>query len=181
MKGILMKNKKTLHSKLIDYALTLGWNKNGFRQAVKDKLSILPWSENYQECNLCEEKDECEHYNKDKRCYCNENLECFSDFHALPDCWRMRIEFPGDKIDGVTVEWNYPILVIEALEVIVTHDLNEYKIGEYSDLWWRMDSSERIFFRLYQMDRFGTISIVTLPMDDEKKYIDNFFTKVLII
>jgi hypothetical protein len=82
---------------------------------------------------------------------CNDNylVESINNFHIVPDCWRVIIE-----------KWNWPILVLEFIEICVTNDLSKLKLISYNDLWWDFDSSERCHLRLFRMNIDGTKSIV---------------------
>lgn len=79
----------------------------------------------------------------------DETIEALEDLHVLPDCWRIKIE-----------RWNWHILIIEAMEVCVTYDISTEKLINYNNFWWAMDSTERIHFRLFRMNRDKTTSIV---------------------
>jgi hypothetical protein len=108
---------------------------------------MRPWAEEYYYHSVDFEDPESKEY-FEKSPY-NESLECLEEARVVPDCWRVKIE-----------RWNWPVLVIECLEVCVTHDLTKDKLDEYKNLWFDMDASERLHFRLYRMNRDKTMSIV---------------------
>jgi hypothetical protein len=134
-------NQNTLHSKLINDCIKTGWKHIGFREQLRKRLSMRPWNEDIG--------DDCDLEG-------NEILAALAELRVLPDCWRVKIE-----------RWNWPVLVIEALEVCVTNDMSATKLQEYNNFWWTIDGTMRMHFRLFRMNRDGTTSVVLdkLPVE----------------
>jgi hypothetical protein len=78
--------------------------------------------------------------------------EAIRDTTVNPDAWRIVVEGAGPFIDET---WSYPVLVLEFLEVEVTHGIGNDKMNKYRNLWWAFDASSSFHMRVYHMDKFG--------------------------
>lgn len=67
-----------------------------------------------------------------------------------PDAWKLTVE-------------NRDTLVLEFLEVDVSHAVTPAKHAIYTSLWWAFDSSSSFVLRVYMMDRFGIIRPYLTP------------------
>ncbi len=119
----------TLHNRLIDFACEHGWQRTGWKAAVRKELSKEPWSEE-----------------------ASDTLELIESMPCIPDAWRIRIEQEGEGPG-----WSYPVLVLELLEVEVTHPIDSVKLGYYEQLWWDFDGTSNLHLRIFRMDRYGFV------------------------
>lgn len=69
----------------------------------------------------------------------------------VPDAWRVVVE--DENTPGK--DWSYPILVLEFLEVEITHPIPVAKRRNYVNLWWRFDGTSCFHFRVYHIGRYG--------------------------
>lgn len=83
-----------------------------------------------------------------------EYAKAVRDLLVNPDAWRIVVEGPGPSIDET---WNYPMLILEFLEVEVTNGIDKAKMNKYRNLWWAFDASSSFHMRVYHMDKFGVI------------------------
>lgn len=127
----------TLHNRLVDRASADGWQRTGWRSAVRRLLSETPWA-----------GDGCD----DPEAVSELFDELFGGFTVVPDAWRVRIEKEGEG-EG----WLHPVLAIEFLEVEVTSSVSVEKLRLYDMLWWRLDATEMFFLRVFRMDQFGLV------------------------
>lgn len=130
----------TLHNRLIDVACQNGWSRDGWRAAVRARLKEEPWSSDAEDV-----------------------LGAVAEVSCVPDAWRIRVEHQGEG-----PEWNYDVLVVELLEVEVTNPIDQAKLVLYERLWWAMDGSSLIHFRVFRMDRYGFV----LPFMTESTAVD---------
>jgi hypothetical protein len=124
-----MARRPTLHNSLIDLACQHGWNRTGWKAAARNRLSEEPW------------KEEAEII-----------LDIIEATPCIPDAWRFRLEQEGEGPG-----WSYPVLVLELLEVEVTHPIDENKLQLYERLWWNMDGTSYLHLRVFRMDRYGNV------------------------
>jgi hypothetical protein len=110
---------------LIWEATKKGWRTEPWKAAVQERLRLQPWFD---------EADE-------------EILPAIATCPLFPDAWRFVIErlAPGCHL----------VLVLEFLEVEVTHYVTEHKWGWYAALWEMFDQTGRLEFRVVLMDRGG--------------------------
>lgn len=83
----------------------------------------------------------------------------------IPDAWR--IAFEGPETEGKN--WGCPVLVLEFLEVEVSHPIDYDKHHNYVHLWWRFDGTSCFHFRVYRIGRYGP---ATLWLDVETAHAD---------
>jgi hypothetical protein len=119
-----------LHDRLIDVACRNGWNRRGWKKAVRQLLGRPPWG-----------GDES-----------GEVIEFVDEVSCRPDAWRIKIEGEGEGSG-----WSYDVCVIELLEVEVTHPIDLEKLEMYEQLWWRLDGTSRFHLRVFRMDRYGFV------------------------
>jgi hypothetical protein len=119
----------TLHNKLIDLACDHGWVRTGWKAAARTKLLEEPWRE---EAGVI--------------------LDVIEATPCIPDAWRFRLEQEGEGAG-----WSYPVLVLELLEVEVTHPVDAQKLDFYERLWWNMDGTSFLHLRVFRMDRYGYV------------------------
>lgn len=121
------------HARLIAvWAERLGMQTHGFHAACRRRLSLEPWRSD----GLCK-------YRNAERDANDEVLAVINSRKYLPDAFRFVIE-------GYRHGWGHPVLVIEVLEVTVTHETPEHKLAWYEQLWWACDATERLEFRAVQ-------------------------------
>ncbi len=70
---------------------------------------------------------------------------------CVPDAWRLKVEGPEQG-------WGYLVLVLEFLEVEVTHHVDDRKLVQYNNLWWALDATDMFHFRVFRMDRYGIVT-----------------------
>lgn len=104
-----------------------GWRRSILREARKSDFCMGEWSE------------------------LTESLDFIESPH--PDAWRISVE------DENTVDecWNYPVVVLEFLEVEVTSGITQGKDDVYRFLWDVFDATHYFHLRIWHMDRFGVI------------------------
>lgn len=119
-----------LHEQLVDQAVKQGWHRVGWRKAFKARLATLPWTGDAKDV-----------------------AEIIDQVAVVPDAWRVVHE--GPITSGR--RWGCSIVVLEFLEVDVTHCANQDKWAEYQDLWWQFDGTGHFQFRAFRMDRYGNI------------------------
>jgi hypothetical protein len=123
------KHDETLHIRLINAACRNGWRQYGWKAAMRTYLCQAPW-----------------------RAEAEDSLEVIQEMPCIPDAWRVRIEKEGEGPG-----WSYEVLVVELLEVEVTHPVDQNKFSYYERLWWAMDDSALLHLRVYRMDRYGFV------------------------
>lgn len=69
----------------------------------------------------------------------------------IPDAWRIVIE--GPETEGA--DWGCPVMVLEFLEVEISHPIPYDKHRNYAHLWWRFDATGCFHFRVYRIGRYG--------------------------
>jgi hypothetical protein len=123
------------HEALIDRLCDRGWTRGtGWKAAIRQKMSEEPFRG-------------------------TDGMEAEEISHALtrvrmnPDAFRLLVE-------GVAEGWGHPVLVIEAAEIVVHHDVPPGKLDTYEELWWACDASDTAHFRLHVMDRYGEMRCV---------------------
>lgn len=119
----------TLHNRLIDLACQHGWSRTGWKAAVRQRLAEDQWSG---------EADDI--------------LDIVETTPCIPDAWRFKVEQEGEGPG-----WSYPVLVLELLEVEVTHPIDVNKLSLYERLWWAMDATSDLHLRIFRMDRYGFV------------------------
>jgi hypothetical protein len=75
----------------------------------------------------------------------------FAGVTIRPDAWRLCKEGPETPRDD---PWSYDVLVLEFLEVEITHPMSLDKRRAYVNLWWRFDASNCFHFRVYRAERY---------------------------
>ncbi len=118
------------HKDIIEYYHNQGWKKHKMKKHLRKRLLQKPW------CN-------------DESVFVEDIIERINECGFLPDCWRCVIE-----------RWNWHVLVLECLEVCVTHRLTETKLINYSNLWMDFDASDRLHLRLFRVNSDYTMSTV---------------------
>jgi hypothetical protein len=71
-------------------------------------------------------------------------LGCMSDLRARPDAWKLSIDDEG-------------FMVIEFLEIEVSHHISEDKKVDYQKFYWRIDGSDGVILRIWRMDRWASL------------------------
>lgn len=70
---------------------------------------------------------------------------------VIPDAWRIVVEGPETEGRG----WGVPVMVLEFLEVEISHPIPFAKHQAYVHLWWRFDATSCFHFRVYRIGRHG--------------------------
>lgn len=83
----------------------------------------------------------------------------------IPDAWRVVVE--GPETEGK--HWGGPVMVLEFLEVEISHPIPFDKHRNYVHLWWRFDGTSCFHFRVYRIGRYGPS---TLWLDTETAHSD---------
>jgi hypothetical protein len=126
----------TLHNRLVARAVREDdWQTGPWRSAVRRRFREPPWAGDG-----------------------NEDPELVQDIidmvlrlRGIPDAWRIRAE-------GKEAGWGHSVLVLEFLEVEVTHQVPHWKVAEYAALWWLLDATSKFHFRVFRIDRYGLMS-----------------------
>lgn len=127
--------QNSLHEKIIDRAAKEGWQRGNWKSALRAKLKEELWADEALDI-----------------------LDDISDVRRTPDAWRLRVEGPANvKPDVINEDWNYPVLVLEFLEVEISHPMSLDKRRDYTAIWWRFDASDAFHFRGYIAERYGPI------------------------
>lgn len=87
-------------------------------------------------------------------------IEEIKEFSKVPDAWRVVQENWGNR----------KVMVLECVEVTISHDLSMNKLISYENLWWAFDDSETMHLRVYKVNKDGIIYSI---IDDEPVYFDN--------
>lgn len=82
---------------------------------------------------------------------------------VIPDAFRFVVEGPGTA----GADWSYEVLVLEFLEVEISHPIPLAKRRNLIKLWWRFDASSSFHFRVYRATRYGP---PTLWLDHDVAY-----------
>ena len=127
------KHERRLHDRLLAIASDHGWRTGPWKAAFRQMLRDDEWSADADEV-----------------------LEVLGIIRSIPDAWRIRVE-------GEEQGWGYDVLILELLEVEVTHPVSRLKLAAYEKLWWAMDATSLYHLRVYRMDRYGNV----LPLLDE--------------
>ena len=122
----------TLHSRILAKALSEGWTAGAWRDAVRARFLEKPFAGD----------------GSDDPELVQDIVDMVLETQAIPDAWRIQIE-------GASEGWLHPVMVLEFLEVEVTHHLSEEKMSQYETLWWSLDATEWFHFRCLRIDRFG--------------------------
>jgi hypothetical protein len=117
----------SLHEKLIALACQNGWSTGPWKAAFRRKLQSDEWHHEAEGV-----------------------LSVLRATRCIPDAWRIRVE-------GEDLGWGYDVLVLELLEVEVTHPVSREKIAQYENLWWAMDYTSAYHLRVHRMDRYGNV------------------------
>jgi hypothetical protein len=128
----------TLHARLLALAQRDGWNVGGWKSGIEKRLRMKPWW-----------GDEAEDF-----------LYALRGTSCIPDAWRVCVEGPRQG-------WGYPVLVMEVLEVEVSHQLSKAKISAYARLAADADCFYDLEFRLFRLDRFGFLLLVLGGQGDQ--------------
>lgn len=124
----------TLHTHIIDWACKKhGWHRGNWRKALAEKCKENPYWQSALEVDA----------------------EIFETISRHPDAWRIVTE--GPKTPGV--KWNYDVLVLEFLEVEISHPMPLDKRQDYVDWWWQFDGTDFFHFRVYRVERYGEIKL----------------------
>ena len=123
----------TLHARMIAAACRdHGWQLGNWQEALAQKLSDAQWhNPNYDEVP--------------------DVLEMAAHVWGRPDAWKIREEAPEPG-------QAHAILVLDFLEVEVTHHIEDDKLANYETLWWGLDASDIMELQVYRLDRFGILS-----------------------
>lgn len=68
-----------------------------------------------------------------------------------PDAWRIVVE---DE-NTLGKSWGCPVMVLEFLEVELSHPIPFEKRRNYMALWWNFDGTNCFHFRVYRIGRYG--------------------------
>ena len=121
----------TLHNAIIEKACRDGWQRGSWKQAFVAKCRERPdWEGEITDDGVRE--------------------ELLDDFRRIPDAWRFVVE--DENTSGQ--KWNYPVLILEFLEVEIAHPMPLEKRREYVAFWWRLDSTTNFHFRVYRAERY---------------------------
>lgn len=126
--------RDSIHNRIITSALRQGWQTGNWREAFIKKCKENPdWYTSLTE-------DETD---PDTPGGIGNIL--WHGFNGRPDAWRIVVE--GD------------LLVMEFLEVEVTHPMPLHKRDAYIWMWWRFDGTDYFHMRGYRADRYGPIVV----------------------
>lgn len=120
-----------LHEQIIDRAASDGWKRGNWKKPLQRALRKDPW--------ISEAED---------------IIIDISFIRRNPDAFRIVVEQPGD-----TTPWLHPVLVLEFLEVEITHQLPPEKRDDYTELWVLFDASNMCAFRVYTARADGVIKL----------------------
>lgn len=140
----------TIHNRIIARARRDGWQRGPWKPVFLKKC---------REREAWREEIEAE-TDDDGIC------ELFDGFRSVPDAWRLVAE---DETTQNGSLWCHPVLVLEFLEVEITHPMPLHKRDEYTKLWWAMDGTDSFHLRVYRAERYGPIE---LWLDTETIYYD---------
>ena len=143
----------TLHKRILANARYQGWETGGgWKKAFQTKCrDDETWQGEFET-----DTDDTGHY------------ELFDDVRCIPDGWRLKVEGPETPTPNGD-PWPYPVLVLEFLEVEISHPMPLEKRDQYMDLWWLMDGTSCFHFRVYRAERYGPI---VLWLDHDAAYSD---------
>lgn len=111
------------HQQLIRlYCERDGYTAAGFKRDVLARLRRAPWRTDGQDY--------------DANAFL---VDAFRDAPFVPDAHRIRVE-SGDP-------WLHPVLVIDVLEVVCTHEVKAAKLAVLGDLALQCDATEYVHFR----------------------------------
>lgn len=130
--GISRKPRDARHQRLVGGLVGEGWSLKGWRDGVYTMLRNLGALTGEQDAWMD----------------VPEILDDFKKTRLIPDAWRIVVE-------GKQQGWLHNVLVIEFMEVEVTHPLPAEKVAMYDNLWWALDYTEYLYFRLWKMDATG--------------------------
>jgi hypothetical protein len=121
----------TLHEAIIERACRRdGWHVGGWKKAFLAKCRANPsW---------------CDEVTGDLV------QDLFAEFRQIPDAWRLVVE--DEHTPGM--DWNHPVLVLELLEVEISHPMSLDKRRAYVGLWHRFDGSDHFHLRIYRAERY---------------------------
>lgn len=128
---------KELHEEAIrTFCERDGWRREGFPE-VRRRLA-----------RLCER-------GREENPWSDPDLpEIFREFSRRPDAWRLKMEGPAQG-------WGHRVLVLEILEVEVTHRFaGSGAEMDYHSLWWTLDATERFHLRVFHSNPWGPIQCV---------------------
>jgi hypothetical protein len=117
-----------LHEQLIEQARVEGWNKDRWKKAFLHRIKF-DWEYDWYDEN-------------------EDILEAINKSWCRPDAWRIVVEGPEHG-------WNFPLLILEFLEVEVSHQIDQSKKNAYIHLWFAFDDTQAFMLRVFRMDRFG--------------------------
>jgi hypothetical protein len=133
----------SLHKRIVANARYEGWQTAGnWKKAFLDKCRENPEWQGEAEADT----DDAGRY------------ELFADIRCIPDGWRLKVEGPETETPNGD-PWSYPVLVLEFLEVEITHPMPLNKRDAYMSLWWTMDATSCFHFRVYRAERYGPIQL----------------------
>lgn len=124
-----------LHQRLLQRAVDQGWEVGKWKAAFHRKAREPHWRHEYRA-------------DRDFQ-------DIFKGAWPRPDAWRIIVE--GPETPGK--DWGHEVLVLEFLEVEVTHFIGKEKQEAYEGLWWQFDGTSLFHFRVFQMDKYGTIRL----------------------
>lgn len=115
------------HRALIAELVANGWRTRGWRADILKRMAMRPW--------------------------CGED---WMDYEEIRD------RLPGVRITpdafriSLLPQRDYPaLLVLDMVEVVVTHGLTKNKTAHYLNLWWDFDGSDRCHLRVWTVDVYG--------------------------
>jgi hypothetical protein len=124
--------EKSMHERIIDDACARdGWQRRGWRIAIAKAFDDPSWAGEY-----AEDVEPAEWV-----------WPLFRDLSRVPDAWRIRFE-------GKEHGWGHPVMVIEFLEVEISHPMGERKEHDYIAIWSALDDTDFYHFRVFR--RFWT-------------------------
>src|SRR5258706_13473848 len=128
-----MRQTNSLHNRLIAQACAADWNKGGWKKAIRETLLQPSWA--------CDDADQVEDV--------DEVGILFDRVKCVPDAWRIKVE--GECTEA---GWLHPVLVLEFLEVEVSHRIDDNKWAELTRFWFALDATGYFHLRVYRMDQF---------------------------
>jgi len=120
----------TLHERIVKKACKDGWQRGNWRKPFLATCGNNPMWQGEIESS--------------------DGRALIADMTMHPDAWRLIVEGP----DTPEKEWGYPVLVLEFLEVEITHPMPLLKREDYRQLWRRFDATSCFHFRVYRSDRY---------------------------
>lgn len=120
-----------LHEQLIQGLCTQGWQTGNWRPALRKAAQANAfWKSEIAD---------------------RETIEVLKLSTEHPDAWRFVTE--GED----TGRWSYDVLVIEFMEVEISHPVSAEKAQGYIDLCRLLDGTAFFHFRAFRMDKYGVI------------------------